>query len=314
MMSSISNELNEQDSIAISSRQAYFLYWKDRIGCSCTCSCGYVDSVFHRTHQRCEGKQRISLEKTEFKDVMNAVINIVAAAVTIVVVAIPEGLPLAVTLTPAFSMRRMLKDNAMKAGVNVKMVTGDNVDAERAIAIECGNLNPDVDFNNDGAVIEGVQFRNFSDEETMAKVESIQLMARFSPFDKLLMVQRLKQKGDMVAVTADGTNAPALKAADAGLSMGIQGTEVAKESSDIVILVDNFPSVVIVLIWGRCVHNNIQKSFNFSSRQCCCCFFSKVPLTTVQRLWVNLIMDTLGVLALATEQPTNDLMKNRLVG
>ncbi|KAE9453085.1 hypothetical protein C3L33_15012, partial [Rhododendron williamsianum] len=98
----------------------------------------------------------------------------------------------------------------------------------------------------------------------MEKVDKICVMARSSPFDKLLMVQCLRQNGHVVAVTGDGTNdAPALKEADIGLSMGIQGTEVAKESSDIVILDDNFGSVATVLRWGRCVYTNIQKFIQF---------------------------------------------------
>ncbi|KAK9218411.1 hypothetical protein WN943_007048 [Citrus x changshan-huyou] len=210
------------------------------------------------------------------------------------------------------------------AGVNVKMVTGDNVHTARAIAIECGILNPDVGLNNDDAVIEGVKFRSLSAEERVAKIESIRVMARSSPLDKLLMVQSLKQKGHVVAVTGDGTNdAPALKAADIGLSMGIQGTEVAKESSDIVIMDDNFTSVVTVLRWGRCVYNNIQKFLQFQLTVNVAALVinfvaavssGKVPLTAVQLLWVNLIMDTLGALALATEQPANDLMSKPPVG
>jgi Ca2+-transporting ATPase len=135
------------------------------------------------------------------------------------------------------------------AGVNVKMITGYNVFTAKAIAFECGILRPNQD--TDETVVEGEQFRNFSPEERLAKVDKISVMARSSPFDKLLMVQCLKQKGHVVAVTRDGTNdAPALKEADIGLSMGIQGTEVAKESSDI-ILDDNFASIVTVLNWGR---------------------------------------------------------------
>ncbi|XP_026442549.1 putative calcium-transporting ATPase 13, plasma membrane-type, partial [Papaver somniferum] len=118
------------------------------------------------------------------------------------------------------------------AGVSIKMITGDNIFTARAIATECGILDPyDPNLNN-GAVVEGVEFRNYTVEERMEKVDRISVMARSSPFDKLLMVQCLKQKGHVVAVTGDGTNdAPALKEADVGLSMGIQGTEVAKESS-----------------------------------------------------------------------------------
>ncbi|KAA8525962.1 hypothetical protein F0562_007938 [Nyssa sinensis] len=148
------------------------------------------------------------------------------------------------------------------AGVNIKMITGDNIFTAKAIAIECGNLKPNEDLND--AVAEGVTFRNYSQEERMMKIDSICVMARSSPLDKLLTVQCLKQKGHVVAVTGDGTkDAPALKESDIGLSMGIQGTEVAKESSDVVILDDNFTSVVTVLKWGRCVYNNIQKFIQF---------------------------------------------------
>jgi len=210
-----------------------------------------------------------------------------------------------------------------KAGVKIKMITGDNVHTARAIASECGILDPNEEFDEE-AVVEGFQFRNYSHEEIMDKIDRIRVMARSSPFDKLLMVQCLKHKGHVVAVTGDGTNdAPALKEADIGLSMGIQGTEVAKESSDIVILDDNFSSVVTVLRWGRCVHVNIQRFIQFQLTVNISALVinfiaavssGKVPLTAVQFLWVNLIMDTLGALALATEQPTNDLMKMPPVG
>ncbi|XP_021819005.1 putative calcium-transporting ATPase 13, plasma membrane-type [Prunus avium] len=209
------------------------------------------------------------------------------------------------------------------AGVNVKMITGDNVFTAKAIATECGILKPDQDMFS-GAVVEGVQFRNYTPEERMLKVDKICVMARSSPFDKLLMVQCLKQKGHVVAVTGDGTNdAPALKEADIGLSMGIQGTEVAKESSDIVIMDDNFASVATVLKWGRCVYNNIQKFIQFQLTVNVAALVinfvaavsaGEVPLTAVQLLWVNLIMDTLGALALATEKPTKELMEKKPVG
>ncbi|OMO96364.1 Cation-transporting P-type ATPase [Corchorus olitorius] len=210
-----------------------------------------------------------------------------------------------------------------KAGVSIKMITGDNMHTARAIAYECGILDSHDDLHSE-AVVEGVQFRNYTPEERMEKIKIIRVMARSSPFDKLLMVQSLKQKGEVVAVTGDGTNdAPALKEADIGLSMGIQGTEVAKESSDIVILDDNFTSVATVLRWGRCVYNNIQKFIQFQLTVNVAALVinfiaavssGKVPLTAVQLLWVNLIMDTLGALALATEQPTNDLMEKPPVG
>lgn len=205
------------------------------------------------------------------------------------------------------------------SGVSVKMITGDNVFTAKAIATECGIL----DDQND-LVVEGVEFRNYTHEQRMEMVDKICVMARSSPFDKLLMVQCLKQKGHVVAVTGDGTNdAPALKEADIGLSMGIQGTEVAKESSDIVILDDNFTSVATVLKWGRCVYNNIQKFIQFQLTVNVAALVinfvaavsaGEVPLTAVQLLWVNLIMDTLGALALATERPTEELLQKPPVG
>ncbi|MED6136682.1 putative calcium-transporting ATPase 13, plasma membrane-type [Stylosanthes scabra] len=213
-------------------------------------------------------------------------------------------------------------ESCQNAGVNVKMITGDNVFTAKAIATECGILRHDQDMA--GAVVEGEEFRNYSPEERLEKVEKICVMARSSPFDKLLMVECLKQKGHVVAVTGDGTNdAPALKEADIGLSMGIQGTEVAKESSDIVILDDNFASVVTVLRWGRCVYNNIQKFIQFqltvnvaalAINFVAAVSAGEVPLTAVQLLWVNLIMDTLGALALATEKPSMELMEKPPVG
>jgi len=214
-------------------------------------------------------------------------------------------------------------EDCQYAGVNVKMITGDNVFTATAIATECGILRPDHGMES-GAVVEGEEFRNYTPEERMEKIDRICVMARSSPFDKLLMVQCLKQKGHVVAVTGDGTNdAPALKEADIGLSMGIQGTEVAKESSDIVILDDNFGSVATVLKWGRCVYSNIQKFIQFQLTVNVAALVinfvaavsaGEVPLTAVQLLWVNLIMDTLGALALATEKPTRELMEKPPVG
>ncbi|XP_007030588.2 PREDICTED: calcium-transporting ATPase 12, plasma membrane-type [Theobroma cacao] len=217
---------------------------------------------------------------------------------------------------------RRAVESCIDSGVNIKMITGDNVFTAKAMAIECGILQPHEDVNE--AVIEGIEFRNYSPEERMEKINKVRVMARSSPFDKLLMVQCLKQKGHVVAVTGDGTNdAPALKEADIGLSMGIQGTEVAKESSDIVILDDNFTSVMTVLRWGRCVYNNIQKFIQFQLTANVAALVinfigaissGEVPLTAVQLLWVNLIMDTFGALALATERPTDDLMTKPPVG
>ncbi|GKV48369.1 hypothetical protein SLEP1_g55193 [Rubroshorea leprosula] len=214
-------------------------------------------------------------------------------------------------------------EDCQHAGVKIKMITGDDVFTARAIATECGILRSGQDMDS-GAVVEGEEFQKYTPEERMEKVEKICVMARSSPSDKLLMVQCLKQKGHVVAVTGDGTNdTPALKKADIGLSMGIQGTEVAKASSDVVILDDNFDSVTTVLKWGRCVYTNIQKFIQFQLtinvtalviNSVATISTGEVPLTAVQLLWVNLIMDNLASLALATEEPTMGLMKRRPVG
>ncbi|KAJ0266905.1 Calcium-transporting ATPase 8 [Hirschfeldia incana] len=209
------------------------------------------------------------------------------------------------------------------AGVKVRMVTGDNVQTARAIALECGILTSDADASEPN-LIEGKSFRALTDAGRDKISERISVMGRSSPNDKLLLVQSLRRRGHVVAVTGDGTNdAPALHEADIGLAMGIAGTEVAKESSDIIILDDNFASVVKVVRWGRSVYANIQKFIQFQLTVNVAALVinvvaaissGDVPLTAVQLLWVNLIMDTLGALALATEPPTDHLMGRPPVG
>ncbi|GAB4849063.1 Calcium-transporting ATPase 2, plasma membrane-type [Ancistrocladus abbreviatus] len=205
------------------------------------------------------------------------------------------------------------------AGITVRMVTGDNINTAKAIARECGIL------TDDGIAIEGPDFREKKLEELDELIPKIQVMARSSPLDKHTLVKHLRTTfNEVVAVTGDGTNdAPALHEADIGLAMGIAGTEVAKESADVIILDDNFSTIVTVAKWGRSVYINIQKFVqfqltvnlvalivNFSSA----CLTGSAPLTAVQLLWVNMIMDTLGALALATEPPTDELMKRSPVG
>lgn len=211
-------------------------------------------------------------------------------------------------------------EKCQRAGVKVRMVTGDNIYTAKAIAAECGIL------TEGGLVVEGKVFRTWDDAKLNSKaLDNLVVMARSSPLDKLKLVKALKERrGDVVAVTGDGTNdAPALKEADIGLSMGIAGTEVAKESSDIIILDDNFTSVVKVVRWGRSVYANIQKFIQFqltvnvvalTINFVAAVSSGEVPLTAVQLLWVNLIMDTMGALALATEAPTDDLMDRTPIG
>ncbi|KAL4652717.1 hypothetical protein ACB092_01G251500 [Castanea dentata] len=209
------------------------------------------------------------------------------------------------------------------AGIKVRMVTGDNIQTAKAIALECGILGSD-DNVTEPTLIEGRVFRDLPELRREEIVDQISVMGRSSPNDKLLLVQALRKRGHVVAVTGDGTNdAPALHEADIGLAMGISGTEVAKESSDIVILDDNFATVVKVVRWGRSVYANIQKFIQFQLTVNVAALIinvvaavssGDVPLNAVQLLWVNLIMDTLGALALATEPPTDHLMDRPPVG
>ncbi|GKU92237.1 hypothetical protein SLEP1_g5994 [Rubroshorea leprosula] len=207
----------------------------------------------------------------------------------------------------------------LAAGITVRMVTGDNINTAKAIARECGIL------TEDGLAIEGPEIRNKSPEELVALVPRLQVMARSLPLDKHTLVIHLRKHfGEVVAVTGDGTNdAPALHEADIGLAMGITGTEVAKENADVIIMDDNFTTIVNVARWGRAVYINIQKFvqfqltvnivaliLNFASA----CISGSAPLKAVQLLWVNMIMDTLGALALATEPPHEGLMKRPPIG
>lgn len=146
-----------------------------------------------------------------------------------------------------------------KAGVFVRMVTGDNVVTAQAIAEECGIYTPG------GVVMEGPKFRHLSQQQMDQIIPRLQVLARSSPEDKRILVRRLKELGETVAVTGDGTNdGPALKMADVGFSMGIAGTEVAKEASSIILMDDNFSSIVKALMWGRAVNDAVKKFLQVS--------------------------------------------------
>ncbi|KAM7472560.1 hypothetical protein LguiA_010743 [Lonicera macranthoides] len=207
----------------------------------------------------------------------------------------------------------------LDAGIVVRMVTGDNINTAKAIARECGIL------TEDGVAIEGSEFRDKSPQEMKEIIPKLQVMARSLPLDKHKLVTYLRNElKEVVAVTGDGTNdAPALHEADIGIAMGIAGTEVAKENADVVIMDDNFTTIVNVARWGRSVYVNIQKFVQFQltvnvvalmTNFVSACTSGSAPLTTVQLLWVNMIMDTLGALALATEPPHDRLMKRPPVG
>ncbi|XP_011016691.1 PREDICTED: putative calcium-transporting ATPase 13, plasma membrane-type [Populus euphratica] len=211
-------------------------------------------------------------------------------------------------------------ESCKNAGVKVILVTGDDVRTARATAIECGVFSCDQEDVESDAIVEGVQFSNYSREQRMERIGKLLVMGSSSPSDKLEMIRCLKEDGHVVAVTGGGTNdALALKEADIGLSMGIRGTEVAKESSKIVILDDNFISVVTMLSWGRCVYNNIQKFIQFQLTMnvaalvinlISACSSGVLSLSAFQILWEKVIIDTLGLLAVIShDQPSKDLMR-----
>ena len=205
------------------------------------------------------------------------------------------------------------------AGVKVKIVTGDTGPTAREIGRQVG-LWTDDDDNNGDAIITGPDFAALDDGEAARRAAAIKIMARARPDDKARLVRLLQQQGEVVAVTGDGTNdAPALNAAQVGLSMG-DGTAVAKEASDITILDNSFASINKAVLWGRSLYSNIQRFilFQLAVNVCACLvvavcsFFSKQPaLTVTQMLWVNLIMDTFAALALASLPPNSVLMRQR---
>ncbi|KAI9270351.1 PMCA-type calcium-translocating P-type ATPase [Phascolomyces articulosus] len=211
-------------------------------------------------------------------------------------------------------VKEAVKD-CQSAGVFVRMVTGDNLTTAKAIAKQCGI------YTTGGVVMEGPTFRNLSTAEMDAVLPRLQVLARSSPEDKRILVSRLRDLGDIVAVTGDGTNdGPALKGADVGFSMGIAGTEVAKEASSIILMDDNFSSIVKAISWGRCVNDAVKKFLQFqltvNITAVLTTFLSSIisehqksVLTAVQLLWVNLIMDTFAALALATDPPTKELLE-----
>ncbi|KKK16556.1 hypothetical protein P175DRAFT_0432081 [Aspergillus ochraceoroseus IBT 24754] len=204
-----------------------------------------------------------------------------------------------------------------RAGVFVRMVTGDNIITAKAIAQECGIFTPG------GIAIEGPKFRKLNTKQMTQIIPRLQVLARSSPDDKKILVSQLKKLGETVAVTGDGTNdAQALKTADVGFSMGITGTEVAKEASDIILMDDNFTSIIKAMAWGRTVNDAVKKFLQFqitvNITAVLLTFISAVAsgdeesvLTAVQLLWVNLIMDTFAALALATDPPSPYVLNRR---
>lgn len=228
-----------------------------------------------------------------------------------------------------------------RAGIKVRMVTGDNKVTALAIAKQCNIIGTD----HPDAVMEGPVFyervgglycancnenspcacpddkvdERVKNKEAFKSIwKNLDVLARSRPEDKYLLVTGIKEMGDVVAVTGDGTNdAPALKKADVGFAMGITGTDVAKHAADIILLDDNFASIVKACMWGRNIYDNIRRFLQFQLTVNVValilafigsCILRESPLQPIQLLWVNLIMDSLASLALATEPPKPALL------
>ena len=204
------------------------------------------------------------------------------------------------------------------AGIRVKIVTGDTPGTAKEIARQIGLWNDAKDTERN--IITGPEFAALSDEELQERILDLKIISRARPMDKKRLVETLQKKNQVVAVTGDGTNdAPALRAAHVGLSMG-DGTSVAKEASDITIIDNSFSSIGKAVMWGRSLYQNIQRFLLFQlTVNVTACFLvlcgafmgTESPLTVTQMLWINLIMDTFAAMALASLPPSESVMKDR---
>ena len=205
----------------------------------------------------------------------------------------------------------------LDAGIAVKIVTGDTPATAKEIGRQIGLWTAeDTDYNH----LTGTEFAAMSDEELLGRVQELKIMSRARPLDKQRLVKLLQQRGEVVAVTGDGTNdAPALNFANVGLSMG-SGTSVAKDASDITLLDDSFASIATAVMWGRSLYRNIQRfvlfqlTINFAAITICfigALFGTDMPLTVVQILWVNIIMDTFAAMAMASLPPNPEVMRDK---
>lgn len=209
-------------------------------------------------------------------------------------------------------------EEVLNAGIKVKIVTGDTTGTAKEIGRQIGLWHDDID--GDRNIITGTEFAELTDDELKERVGDMKIIARARPMDKKRLVEALQANNEVVAVTGDGTNdAPALKAAHVGLSMG-DGTSVAKEASDITIVDNSFSSIGRAVMWGRSLYLNIQRFILFQMTvnvaAClivlCGAFMDmQSPLTVTQMLWVNLIMDTFAAMALSSLPPTSSVMKNK---
>lgn len=233
---------------------------------------------------------------------------------------------------PCREQARKAVMNCQNAGVNIKIITKDDIHTARASAVDCGILEPNHGIST-GEVIEGTEFQEYAEDERLERVENICVIARASTLDKLLIVRCLQKNGHAVAVTGESVgDAEALREANVGISLGNQGTDTARDSSDIVIIDDNFASVARVLSWGRTTYNNVQVFTQFQLTATIAALVidivtaisasepvainivtvisaGKVPYAMLQVLWVKLMVGTLAALALTIDKPGTKLMQ-----
>jgi calcium-translocating P-type ATPase len=306
-------------------------------------------------------------------------INFIMIGFNVILVGFPGGLPLAIAIVLAYSVKKMMKDNNLvrhlgacetmgnvtsicldktgtlttnlgiqdsirpevknaietcqHAGITVRMVTGDNINTARSIANACGILKPGTDC----LVLEGKEFnvkiRDSNGQISQQKLDliwpNLRVLARAQPLDKYVLVNGIiesknTKNREVVAVIGDGTNdAPALKKSDVGFVMGISGTDVAKEASDIVITDDNFTSIIKAVMWGRHVYDSITKLLQFqltisvtaiTITFIAACLIDDMSLKFVQMIWINLVIVILASFAFVTEIPTENLLKRKPYG
>jgi len=204
-------------------------------------------------------------------------------------------------------------ERARKAGIRTMMITGDYPDTARAVAKEIGLLRPG------GEVVTGVELNGMSDEQLAARIEDVDVFARVSPQHKVRIVEALKARDEVVAMTGDGVNdAPALKRASIGVAMGITGTDVSKETADMVLTDDNYASIVSAVEQGRIIYSNIRKFVYYliscNVAEVMIIFLATLvgsppPLVAIQLLWLNLLTDGAPALALGLEKGDPDIME-----
>lgn len=226
------------------------------------------------------------------------------------------------TFLCAIAMEDPLRENVKteiehckKAGINIVMLTGDKISLAKSLAQSLGI------YTSGTICMSGHTFRQKTDAEVLSIIDKVKVIGRASPGDKKRFVELLQQKGNVVAVTGDGTNdGPALKTADIGFGMGISGTDIAKEASSIILMNDDFSSLVKSIKWGRCINNSVRKFIQFQLTatittiviaiiSSLMCKPGKSTFTPLKLLWINIVMDTFAALALSTDKPGSHLLE-----